>query len=170
MQDAALLDIFIGGGGSAPLLFPYLKDPMKIVHRTVLLGLATLLATGCAGAVGGGAASSDRSVITLEEIQQGRYSNSYELVQSLRPAWLRVRGAQSVGEAARGSGAGGQVSVQAGQDQLVVYLDRARLGGPESLRQIDPLNIGSITFLDRAQANYRFGPGHLHGAIVLFSR
>ncbi|TVP43891.1 MAG: hypothetical protein EA350_12800 [Gemmatimonadales bacterium] len=145
---------------------------MKTVDRIALLGLVALVAAGCAGGAGsaGGSASSAQSVITLEEIEQGRWGNTYELVQSLRPAWLRPRGAQSVGEAARGSGVGGQVSVQAGQDQILVYLDRARLGGPEALRQIDPLNIGSITFLDRAQATYRFGPGHLHGAILLTAR
>jgi len=145
---------------------------MQIVDRIVLLGLTTLMLGGCAGAMGsgGGASPSGQSVITLEEIQGGSYANTYDLVQSLRPAWLRPRGAQSVGEAARGSGVGGQVTVQSGQDQLLVYLERARLGGPEALRQIDPLNIGLITYLDRTQATYRFGPGHLHGAIVLSAR
>jgi hypothetical protein len=145
---------------------------MQMAHRIVLLGIAALFTAGCGGAAGsgGGAGPSAHSVITLEEMEQSRYGNTYELVQSLRPAWLRPRGAQSVGEAARGSGVGGQVAVQAGQEQLLVYLDRARLGGPEVLRQIDPLNIGSITFLDRAQATYRFGPGHLHGVILLSAR
>lgn len=140
--------------------------------KTLLVGVGLLALAACAGpGTGSGVpAPHGQSVISLQEIQESAHGNVYDLVQSLRPAWLRPRGAQSVGEAARGSGAGGQVAVQAGQDQLLVYLERARLGGPEALRQIDPRNIRSITYLDRTQATYRFGPGHLHGAIVLSAR
>lgn len=145
---------------------------MRIASGILLYGLATFVIAGCAGSTGipVGTASSPQSVITLDEIQGGYHANTYDLIQSLRPAWLRPRGAQSIGEAARGAGVGRQVNVEPGQNQLLVYMERARLGGPESLRQIDPLTVGLITYLDRTQATFHFGPGHLHGAIVLSTR
>ncbi len=140
-------------------------------HGGIAVLALLIMMWGCAGAgAAGDARSQSRTTITLEEIEGGRYANAYDMVQGLRPEWLRPRGALSIGEAARGTGAGAQLNVQPGQEQLLVYLEQARLGGPESLRQIDPRNLSSATFLDQSAATYRFGPGHLHGVILLTSR
>jgi hypothetical protein len=48
-----------------------------------------------------------------------------------------------------------------------VYLDNARLGGPETLREIHTGSITSVRFYDSAKAQYRFGIGHTHGAILV---
>jgi hypothetical protein len=38
------------------------------------------------------------------------------------------------------------------------------------MRHIHPQTVTSITSLDAAAANYRFGQGHMHGAIVISTR
>jgi hypothetical protein len=53
---------------------------------------------------------------------------------------------------------------------IIVYMDQARIGGVEGMRHIHPQTVTSISFLDAAAANYRFGQGHMHGAIVISTR
>jgi hypothetical protein len=147
---------------------------MKLRHFGILALL--LFATACASSNPQRTdnAAADHRPITLEEIESIGAGNAYDLVQVRRPAWLRLRGTQSFNEGARGGGGGSGASagVQAtpGQTPILVYLGSARLGGVEALRQIDIRTIGSIEYLGRAAADYRFGPGHLHGAIILQAR
>lgn len=84
-------------------------------------------------------------------------ADAFELVQSLRPLWLNKRGPQT------------DVRLPAApkEGDVVVYLDRARLGGRDALREIAAASLVSIEFLDAAKASYRFGRGHPYGAIVL---
>jgi hypothetical protein len=79
------------------------------------------------------------------------HSDVLSLVQSLRPRWLRVRGASSI----------------AGRETVQVYLDGSRLGGPESLRQLSTHSIGSLRYLDGLEATQRWGLDHGAGAIVV---
>jgi hypothetical protein len=144
--------------------------------RLIGMALLLLLTAGCASSASEhrGSASRDSNPITLEEIDEAGTTNAFELVQAKRPMWLRMRGTQSFNEGARGVGAGigagASVSSTPGQTPILVYLGTARLGGPESLRQVDLRTISSIDYLGRAAADYRFGPGHLHGAIVITPR
>jgi hypothetical protein len=148
---------------------------MRFMHTGMLVAL--LLSTAaCAGpnpSRTGGAAAGQRP-ITLEEIENVGAGNAFDLVQVRRPGWLRLRGTQSFNEGARGggggSGASAGVNATPGQTPILVYLGAARLGGVEALRQIDIRTIGAVEFLGRAAADHRFGPGHLHGAIILQPR
>ena len=137
-------------------------------------------------ACGSGAGPSPRggsNVISPAEVEQSAALNAYQLVQSLRPEWLRQRGMQSLSESTHtravgaGRNASGDVSENAnvyipnaGQPQVIVYLGTARLGDLKSLEQI-PLNqVGSIEFMEPARATLRYGGGHTHGAIVVTPR
>jgi hypothetical protein len=144
------------------------------MQSAILLLLLVLPACGGSASQQRGSASRDQNPITLEEIESASATNAYELVQARRPAWLRTRGTQSFNEGARGvgggTGAGANVSAVPGQTPILVYLGTARLGGTEVLRQIDLRTLGSIEYLSRSAADYRFGSGHLHGAIVLTPR
>ena len=93
--------------------------------------------------------------ITLEEIRSSGQSNAYEVVQALRPEWLRIRGPTTL----RPEG-----------DPILVYLETQRLGTVEQLRNISAAAIESIRFLDRREASLQFGPGHVNGAIVIRTR
>jgi hypothetical protein len=90
-------------------------------------------------------------VIARHEIVAAHVQNAYELVERLHPQWLRKRG----------------VSDLQNESDVVVYLDNARLGGPETLREIHVGGVSSVRFYDAAKAQYRFGVGHAHGAILV---
>lgn len=114
---------------------------------------------------------SGREVLTREQIQNAQTGNMYELIQSVRPEWLRTRGTGSMRETARGSadGIGGEVSVQPGIPAIRTYLDGSLLGDVDALRSVDPGMIGEARFLSPAEATQRWGAGHLHGAILVLT-
>jgi hypothetical protein len=149
---------------------------MRTVSLSLFLVVLLGLTTACAGsgAQPGQSSSRDRNVITFEQIENSEAPNAFELVRALRPQWLRPRGAQTVHETAKGvgggTGPGAAVVYTPAPDMIVVYLDKARLGGVNDLRQIDLRAVRTIEWLDVAAANYRFGPGHHHGVILLMPR
>jgi hypothetical protein len=93
------------------------------------------------------------NVITLEEIERrGQYSNLYELVQELRPRWLRAQGPDTfMGE----------------QGAVQVRMDGNPLGSVEQLRRISPSGVTSLEWVSPIDASARFGMGNSHGAIVI---
>lgn len=121
--------------------------------RTVSLILVCAATAACAGRPGssGGTERGDADIITAAEMDASGHSDVLSLVQSLRPRWLRVRGASSI----------------AGRETVKVYLDGSRLGGPESLRQLSTHSIGSVRYLDGLDATQRWGLDHGAGAIVV---
>jgi hypothetical protein len=145
----------------------------------ILVPLALSALTACAA--GGSGSTTPRAgsnLIALEEISRTGAQNAYQVVESLRPAWLRTRGVQSlsesthtVGRDGRGgqtvAGDGGVTIPNAGRPQVIAYLGTMRLGPVSSLREIPAADIGSIRFLSPAQATHRFGANHTHGAIVV---
>ncbi len=108
------------------------------------------------------------AVITTAEIRQAGKQNVYDLVAALRPDWLITRGVHSMRETPRGQSVGNGVLItDPGAPTIIVYLDGARLGGVEALRQISPAEVTVLEFLTPAEASQRFGAGHSHGAIVV---
>src|SRR5439155_36991 len=55
------------------------------------------------------------------------------------------------------------------EGDVVVYLDQSRLGGPETLRTIQVNAATAIRHYSASEAEARFGPGHLHGAIQIIT-
>lgn len=96
----------------------------------------------------------DPFLITPEELQASRYTTAFQVVQSLRPQWLRLRGPTSLGQG----------------ESVKVYLDGSLLGGPEQLQQITTRSISSIRFLDGNEATQRWGLDHGQGALVVSTR
>jgi len=120
-----------------------------------LLLLALLGAAACGG--GGnnrGSGLGDPDLITREEISESTARSAYELVQSLRPQWLRTRGLSTLRQAA-------------GAEDIVVYLDNARLGYREAMRGVALGSIEYLRFFSAREATQRWGGGHLHGAILI---
>lgn len=119
--------------------------------------LVALLAAGaCLPHARGHHATADlrKDVIPREEIEQSGEMNAYDLVARLRPFWLTKRGQNSI--------------LPDMEVDVAVYLDGlARLGGRTALRDLPTSMISEVRFLDAAAANYRFGQGHPHGAIVV---
>lgn len=111
-----------------------------------------------------------RNVITLAEIREASANNVYELIQIRRRNWLNERGVDAFRETPRGEQVGRAVVVTKGDDAIIVYLDNARLGGPERLREVPTAGIASIQYFDPTQATFKYGAGHSHGAILVSTK
>lgn len=123
------------------------------MRKWVVFTAALFAISACAARAPGEArTSADR--ISAEEIEQAGPSSAYQLIQKLRPIWLRKRGQTSFTQ----------------EGDVVVYLDGTRMGDRESLRSVRTENLASLEFLDARRATNRFGAGHVHGAILLHTR
>ena len=91
--------------------------------------------------------------ITFVEIrEQGQFSNLYDLVQNLRPRWVRSQGPDRlIGQ----------------QGQVQVHMDGNRLGGVSVLRRLAVHGVTSILWVAPIDAAARFGLDHSHGAIII---
>ena len=127
-------------------------------RATRILITIALLAQGlaCGQSVDPAAAGRARtrsSLITFEEmVQRGQFSNLYDLVQELRPRWLRSQGPDTF------MGPGGQVQV---------HMDGTRLGSIEALRGLGAHGVTSIEWMAPIDAAARFGLDHGHGVIIV---
>jgi hypothetical protein len=81
---------------------------------------------------------------------------AFDVVQQLRPEFLRTRGSASVRD---------PTPVEA-----VVYLDGVRLGAPSALRGISKVTLKEIRYMDANEATMQYGTGHRGGAIVVTTR
>lgn len=135
------------------------------MRRSMIVALAVLAgAVGCATTGGAEGRSSSRE-ITLAEIEAAQgVSTAHDLIQRLRPQWLRYRGSASMRR----------------EGSIVVYVDGLRAGevrgdgtsatGPNPLAAIAASRLRAARFYGASEATQRFGTGHAHGAIELFTR
>lgn len=92
--------------------------------------------------------------LTREQIVQAGPSTVWNLIQNQRPIWLRERGNISFMQ----------------ENDVVVYVDGTSIGGRETLRDIYSTEVEYIEFYDARRATYRFGAGHVNGAILIVMR
>lgn len=137
---------------------------MKRMTMTAL-AFAMVLA-GCAPAATGGEARTNRDRITAEEIQASQESNLYEVVESLRPRWLRARGTDAMRPGGTMQTPEGNVDVIT-PAAVVVYVDGVRRGDIRALRSIPTSGVTALQYLDAREATTRFGSGHTAGAILV---
>lgn len=125
---------------------------MQKLAQILVFGFLMVSVAACTGSQASQDSGGDPSVITQQQIQEaGSMSNAYNLVQRLRPNWLRKRGPSSVSN----------------PGDILVYIDGSRQGPPSTLRQIDIINVESMEFLSDNEATTRYGSGHDHGVILV---
>lgn len=109
--------------------------------------------------------------ITAEEITRaGLSGTAYDIVYSLRRSWLNTRGLNDFSEAPIPvTTSTGDVVVIPGEPQLIVYLDNMRLGAISELHNIPAAGVLGVRYYTPAEANYRWGAGHAHGAIQVLT-
>lgn len=117
---------------------------------------SALTATGTARASGAerAAAGARRNVLTPEGWAPSDNGDAYAMLSRNRPAWLRTRERIRVGV----------------PSVVVVYLNGNRLGGVETLRQIQTSGITRIEYMNGIDATTRFGTNHGAGAILITTR
>lgn len=93
-------------------------------------------------------------LISEAEIQKHQgYSNLYDMIEVLRPRWLRPQG-------------GGDTFIGA-EGRVQVHMDGARMGDVSVLRTLSPAGVTSISWVRPLDASARYGFDHSHGAIII---
>jgi outer membrane cobalamin receptor len=141
-----------------------------MTSRSLLIVAAVVIAgvPGCAsspaasGATQQSASSSSRSrgsrdVITQEELAKVDVQNALDAVRRLRPSYLQTHGGLSS-------------SITQGPQDVVVYVDNTRMGGPGTLAQIPITDVKEIQYLNGPDATQRYGTGHGSGAIIVIRK
>ena len=136
---------------------------------TFLVGAALLGAAGCASSGTAGQTGEpqtsvvsapqpkqrkDPNVITEAELASRSALTARQVIEQLRPQFLRVRGTTTLGNA--------QTS-----DVIWVYFDGTRMGTLEVLNNIGAQEIREIRYLNPSEATNRYGTGHVQGAILV---
>ena len=100
---------------------------------------------------------SARDVLTQAEIRAANAGDAYDLVQRLRPAWLRQNVNASPAEAD-------------GSREIRVWVNGRDAGGLATLRNYDSHQIVSMRWVDSLTALATYGPGYGRGVITLDTR
>lgn len=132
-----------------------MRNALRVLLMASVLGSAAGCAAGAASEAGTPRVRVRQDLLTREQIQDSRATNTYDVVQSLRSSWLRERGNDSL------SGSGTKVQV---------YFDDRRLGGVENLRVIPLPQVAYIRWFDGNTAAGRWGLGHGQGVIYVSSQ
>lgn len=119
---------------------------------TAIICLAMVQA--CTGPTGRRQPAPDLTRLSTAELEASPYPNVFEVVQAMRPNWLRLKGATSFRDV----------------EYIRVYLDGSLLGAPDQLRNITTRSIASIRYFDGVTATQRWGLDHGQGAIVVSTR
>jgi hypothetical protein len=99
----------------------------------------------------------DPQVIRQEEIEyEIDARNALDLVQRLRPFWIRVNR--------------GPTSINLGTAGPVVYVNNVKQGSVSVLVQYATANIREIRHLTGTEASMRYGTAHENGALLLSLR
>lgn len=119
-----------------------------------VIGLTVAMMAGACSSAGGGRTSVRSDLITSEQIQSAGQNNLFDVVQAIRPTWLRARSPNSFQN----------------PGQIRVYLDDVRVGTVDALRTIPAQNVTFIQWYDPISASARWGLDHDQGAIVVSTR
>lgn len=132
-------------------------DPLAVMSRRLTFSVSILVVGLVVASCTTFGFQSSRELpsgpITEEQIADLSVSDAYEVLQRLRPTWLRSRGRSSLAHHE--------------DAQPVVYLDSMRYGSVDVLRRINVESIQQIEFLHARDATTRFGSGHSGGAIMV---
>jgi hypothetical protein len=120
--------------------------------RYFSLGLIAA-ALGCATTSATPGVRRDSKVITAQEIATVDVASAYDLIERLRPSFLRSRGQTSLGSA--------------GPDYPNVYINGQRYGEINSLRTIVASQVLEVRYYNAADGATKFGLSNTGGVIEL---
>jgi hypothetical protein len=120
--------------------------------RTLALALAILTTTACASATAGTrrVMSQRHDLISFQEIAAERASSAFDLVEKLRPFYLRGRDVMSA--------------------QPIVYMDDIMLGGVHELRGINARDVLEIRYVRGEEMMFRSQEASGHRVIHVVTR
>ena len=99
----------------------------------------------------------ERDKITRAEIEASSHRDLdlHQVVRSLRPHFLEVRGVRSVGNSSASS------------TPILLYVDGRRDAGIDALRNIPARNVEEVRYLSPTAAATEFGPTGANGAVIV---
>jgi outer membrane receptor for ferrienterochelin and colicin len=130
-----------------------------MTKRNLLLAVS-VLALGCASS-GSTATADDQgqsrtsNVITREEIAATSMGNMADVIQQLRPQFLRTRG---------------RTSINLPADQVAVYMDDVHVGTTSALRTISANTVLRVEFIRGPDTGFKFGLDHQAGVIHVITK
>jgi hypothetical protein len=127
-----------------------------IIARRCLFAAMAIWLTACAAAGATGGSGRDRTRLTAEELAAHGSRSLYDVIRQVRPQWLASRGPTTLGAAT--------------DEEVVIYRDGAKLGGPSYLRDMTADLVASVQYLTGPEAASRYGLNHQQGAIVVTSK
>lgn len=153
--------------------------------RLLALALTALAGFTVAGEAQQQKTKRDRNLISSEELAALQGYNGYEVVQTLRPDWLRRaerrvtldarmdRGNADRGNADRGGIGENQnaetremvADMTAPPLKLTVFVDQTEMGGVEELQRLRNDEIREIRYLNGSDAQQRYGARFAAGVI-----
>lgn len=127
--------------------------------------LGRLLIPICAGVLAispleaQGKPKSSSTLITAEDIERaaGNVSNAFDVVQLLRPRWLRAREVMRLPDAA-----GNDLQMS----EVHVYMDERDKGDIDYLKTIPAERIETLKYMSMTEVGARFGPSSGPGIVV----
>ncbi|HEX4934280.1 MAG TPA: hypothetical protein VFV33_13915 [Gemmatimonadaceae bacterium] len=144
------------------MLVSSLSTGVAAMPRLLLRSLVLLvLVAGTAQAQKRG----DRSLITRTDIEEagGGLTTALELVQRLRPNWLRP----PMGRNAKSGMLDGINNGDPAPSEPIVYIDEVRQPNVDILRNVRTTKVIEVKYLDQNRAIQMLGPGHESGAILV---
>jgi hypothetical protein len=124
------------------------------ISRASLAFLAALL-TACASKQAAErpavVVTPNRFVLSEAELQAADDLNLYDVIQRLRPTFLRSRQTRS--------------NTTPNPEPVHVFVDGLRAEGFSTLQILVPRNVKEVRFYEPQEANVRFGTGH-HGGLI----
>ncbi|HET7585612.1 MAG TPA: hypothetical protein VFK13_11930 [Gemmatimonadaceae bacterium] len=114
----------------------------------------------------------DPNAISSDEIDgvRAQLSNAYQLVQRLRPRWLRDRGADELLPVAAVGQDGRPTTKPAPPARARVFVDGSEFGDLNSMKDIDIHQVGELRYIDARAATTRYGAGYPGGIIWITTR
>ena len=134
-----------------------MRAPSRRWFIGLLLPGVWTVAGGCVTPGGAPTRFRGSDAITAEEARETSANDAYQVVQLLRPMWLRPRSAPSL--------------TNTGGGYARIYVDNVPLaGGTRELRTVPAGDIQEIRYISPADATTRFGTGHAGGVIMVLTR
>jgi len=116
----------------------------------------TLLSTSACASMHRSDDSSDRNIITADEIQAANVSTAYDVISKLHANYLASRGPNSI--------------LLKQLKEPTVYVDNVEYGSIASLRNIPAQNCAEIRFIEGWDAMTKYGSDHVAGVIQIYTR
>lgn len=135
---------------------------MKTAARLLMLLTLTLTA-GCSSATGTSPTGRQQNTLSREEILETGLVNMREVLQRLRPEYLKGRGVSG------GSNYDAACRCYK-KDEPEVYIDRSRAGGLEMLGSINTRTVESVHFITGPNTGLQFGANAPAGIIHVITR